>query len=74
MSVVVTPRAREMFTSRELYDAYNDFTKRESQSLHSMGGLTAKAYRLGERVLIVSKDLDTGLVVLAPPPDGLAVS
>ena len=73
MNVVVTRGAKEMFTPRELTAAYKDFTKREHYYLNAETGLKAIAYRFGTRMLIVYEELDTGLVVLAPPPDGLAV-
>ena len=73
MNVVVTRGAREKFAPREPTAAYKDFTKREHYYLNAESGPKAVAYRFGTRMLIVYEELDTGLVVLAPSPDGLAV-
>ncbi len=67
MGVVVTPSARERFTSRELPDAYKVFKERGPQSLDAETGLGASAYRFGERVLLVYEESETGLVVLNHP-------
>jgi hypothetical protein len=67
MSVVVTPRAREMFTPRELTDAYKDFETRGPQYLDEETGIKAGAYRFGERVLLVYEEAETSLVVLILP-------
>ncbi len=68
MCVVVTPSARERFTPRELSAAYEDFTERGPQNLNTESGLRLGAYRFGTRVLIVSEELDAGLVVLDRHP------
>jgi hypothetical protein len=65
MNVVVTPSARERFTPRELGAAYEDFSERGPQYLNAHTGLSASAYRFGERVLIVCDEPQTGVVVLA---------
>jgi len=44
MSVVVTPSAREAFTTRELVDAYEDFEKRGPQHLDAETGIRAWWY------------------------------
>ena len=67
MSVVVQPSAREMFTPRELADAYKEFTEHGPQLLDLETGLSASAYRFGERVLLVYEESETGLVVLIHP-------
>jgi hypothetical protein len=67
MSVVVTPRAREMFTPRELTDAYKDFETRGPQYLDEETGIKAGAYRFGERVLLVYEEAETSLLVLILP-------
>jgi hypothetical protein len=67
MSVVVTPSARETFTPRELTDAYRIFKERGLQYVDAETGLGAAAYRLGERVLLVYGESETGLVVLIHP-------
>ena len=67
MGVVVTPSARERFTSRELTDAYKDFKERGPQYLDAETGLGASAYRFGERVLLVYEESETGLIVLIHP-------
>jgi hypothetical protein len=63
--LLVTPRARERFTSRELRAAYEDFTERGPQYLNVETGLKVTAYRFGIRVLIVCEEPETGVVVLA---------
>ena len=65
MNVVVTPSARERFTPRELTAAYEDFLERGPQYLNAPTGLSASAYRFGERVLIVCDEPEAGVVVLA---------
>jgi len=64
MSVVVTPSAREMFTPRELTDAYKDFETHGPKYLDDETGIKAAAYCFGERVLLVYEEPETGLVVL----------
>jgi hypothetical protein len=66
-SVVVQPRAREAFTSRELADAYKDFEKHGPQYSHAEAGLRASTYRFGERVLLVYEEAETGVVILIHP-------
>ena len=67
MSVVVQPSAREMFTPRELADAYKEFTEHGPQLLDLETDLSASAYCFGERVLLVYEESETGLVVLIHP-------
>jgi hypothetical protein len=67
MSVVVTPRARETFTPRELAAAYKEFTEHGPQHLDAETGLRAAAYRFGERVLLLYKETETDIVVLIHP-------
>ena len=67
MGVVVTPSARERFTSRELTDAYEVFKERGPQYLDAETALGASANRLDERVLLVYEESETGLVVLIHP-------
>ena len=67
MSVVVEPSARETFTPRELAAAYQEFLERGPQYLDAETGLSASAYRFGERVLLVYEESETGLVVLTHP-------
>jgi hypothetical protein len=67
MSVVVQPSAREMFTPRELADAYKEFTEHGPQLLDLETGLSASAYRFGKRVLLVYEESETGVVVLIHP-------
>ena len=64
MGVVVTPSARERFTPGELTAAYKVFKERGPQYLDAETGLSASAYRFGERVLLVYEESETGLVVL----------
>jgi hypothetical protein len=66
-SVVVEPSARETFTPRELADAYKEFTEHGPHYLDAETGLSASAYRFGERVLLVYEESETGLVVLIHP-------
>lgn len=67
MGVVVTPSTREMFTPRELTAAYKVFKERGPHYLDAETGLSASAYRFGERVLLVYKESEMGLVVLIHP-------
>jgi hypothetical protein len=67
MSVVVDPSARETFTLRELAATYKEFTEHGPQYQDAESGLSASAYRFGERVLIVYEDSETGVVVLIHP-------
>ena len=67
MGVVVTSSARETFTTRELTAAYKIFTERGPQYLDAETGITAAAYRFGERVLLVYEESETGLMVLMHP-------
>ena len=67
MGVVVTPSARERFTPRELTAAYKVFKERGPQYLDAETGLSASAYRFGERVLLVYEEAETGVVVLIRP-------
>lgn len=65
-SVVVLPRAREAFTSRELACAYEDFVRGEPQYNDAETGIKASAYRFGEeRVLFVYEECETGSIVLS---------
>jgi hypothetical protein len=66
-SVVVTPNARETFTPRELTDAYQQFKERGPQYVSAETGLSAAAYRFGERVLLVYEESETGVVILIHP-------
>jgi hypothetical protein len=66
-SVVVTPSAREMFTPRELADAYQQFKERGPQYLSAELGIRASAYQFGTRVLIVYEESETGVVILIHP-------
>ena len=67
MGVVVEPSARETFTPRELAAAYKEFTEHGPQYQDAETGLSASAYRFGERVLLVYEESETGLVVLIHP-------
>ena len=67
VSVVVQPSAREMFTPRQLADAYQQFIERGPQYLDTETGIKASAYRFGERVLLVYQESETGLVILIHP-------
>ena len=62
--MVVDPSARETFTPRELVAAYKKFTEHRAQHLDAETGLSASAYRFGERVLLVYEESETGVVVL----------
>ena len=67
MGVVVEPSARETFTPRELAAAYKEFKEHGGQYQDGETGLSASAYRFGERVLLVYEESETGLVVLIHP-------
>jgi len=56
-----------MLTPRELTDAYKLFKERGPHYLDAETGLSASAYRFGERVLLVYEESETGLVVLIHP-------
>jgi hypothetical protein len=47
MSVVVEPSAREVFTPREITEAYKDFEKRGAQYLDPETGIKATAFQFG---------------------------
>jgi hypothetical protein len=64
MSIVVDPSTRETFTPRELAAAYKEFTEHGSQHQDAETGLSASAYRFGERVLLVYEESGAGVVVL----------
>ena len=64
ISFVVTPSAREAFAPRELVAAYKEFTEQGPQHQDAETGLSASAYRFGERVLIVFEESEAGVVVL----------
>jgi hypothetical protein len=70
MNVIVDPSARETFTPRALTTAYKQFEERGPQYLDAKTGITAAAYRFGERVLLVYEEAETGLVVLIHPSGG----
>ena len=67
MGVVVEPSARETFTPRELAAAYKEFPEHGPQHQDAETGLSASAYRFGERVLIVYEESEAGVVVLTHP-------
>ena len=67
MSFVVTPNAREMFTLRELNEAYTNFEERGSQYVSDESGLRGASYRYGTRVLLVYEESEMGVVVLTGP-------
>ena len=67
MGVVVEPSARETFTPRELAAAYKEFLERGPQHLDAESGISASAYRFGERLLIVYEESEPGVVVLIHP-------
>ena len=67
ISVVVQPSAREIFTPRELSDAFKEFIERGPQYLDAETGIRASAYRFGERVLLVYEETETDSVVLGGP-------
>jgi hypothetical protein len=56
-----------MFTPRELAAAYKEFTEHGPQYREAETGISASAYRFGERVLLVYEESETGLVVLTHP-------
>ena len=60
----MTRSTREMFTPRELTAAYKVFKERGPHYLDAETGLSASEYRFGERVLLVYKESEMGLVVL----------
>jgi hypothetical protein len=64
IGVVVVPSARETFTPRELAVAYKEFTEHGPQLQDAETGLSASAYRFGERVLLVYEESEAGIVVL----------
>ena len=66
-SVFITPSAREMFTARELTDAYEQFRERRPQYPDAESDLRAAAYQFGTRVLIVYEESETGVLVLSHP-------
>jgi hypothetical protein len=67
IGVVVGPRARETFSPRELAAAYTEFLERGPQYLDAETGITASAYRSGERVLIVYRESEMDVMVLIHP-------
>ena len=67
MSVVVDPSAREMFTPRELSDAFKEFIERGPQYLDAETGISASAYRFGTRILLLYKESETDVVILTHP-------
>jgi hypothetical protein len=67
VGVVVAPSARETFTAHELTTAYKVFKEREPQYLDDDTGITAAAYRIDERVLLVYEKPGSGLIVLMHP-------
>ena len=64
MGVVVTPRAREKFTPRELTAAYEQFKERGPQYLSAESGFRAAAYQFGRCVLVVYQESKTSVMVL----------
>ena len=67
MGVVVQPSARELFTLRELADAYKEFIRRGPQYLDAETGYKVSAYWFGERRLLVNEEPGTGLVIVVHP-------
>jgi hypothetical protein len=67
MGFLVEPSAREMFKAHELVAAYKEFKEHGGQQQDGETGLSASAYRFGERVLLVYEEAETGLVVLIHP-------
>ena len=67
MSFVVTPNAREMFTHRELTEAYTNFEERGPQYVSAESGLRGATYRFGTRALLVYQEAETGVVILIHP-------
>ena len=63
----MTRSARETFTPRELAAAYKEFKEHRPQYQDAKTGLSASAYRFGERVLLVYEESETGVVVLIHP-------
>jgi len=59
-----------MFTPRELGAAFKEFIEHGAQYLDAETGLSASAYRFGERVLLVYEESETGLVLLIHPSGG----
>ena len=68
ISVVVQPSAREIFTPRELSDAFKEFIERGPQYLDAETGIRAAAYRFGTRILLAYQESETDVVVLIHPP------
>jgi hypothetical protein len=68
MSVVVQPSAREMFTPRELSDAFKEFIERGPQYLDAETGIRVAAYRFGNRILLAYQESETDVVVFIHPP------
>jgi hypothetical protein len=69
MGVVVHPSARETFTTRELVAAYKEFTERGPHLQDAETGLSASAYRFGERVLLVYKEAEAARLVILYSPN-----
>ena len=67
ISLVVEPSVHETFIPRELTAAYTELLERRPQYLDAETGITAAAYRIGERVLIVYQESETDVVVLIHP-------
>jgi hypothetical protein len=67
MAFVVQPSARAAFAPRELADAYEDFGKRAPQDVDDETGIKAKAYRFGDRVLLVYQKSEGDVVMLIHP-------
>ena len=67
MGVVVEPSACEVFTPRELTEAYKDFENCGAQYLDAESGIKATAFQFGERVLIVYEEAEGGVVILIHP-------
>jgi len=67
MGLAVDPSARKTFTPRELVAAYKEFTGHGAQHQDPETGLSASAYRFGERVLIVYEESEADVVVLIHP-------
>lgn len=73
MRVVVTPSARETFTTREPTAAHKDFTehgpqRQDAETGRSAAAFSASAYRFGERVLLVYEESETSIVVFTYSP------
>ena len=71
MNVIAEPSAREMFTSRELAAAFEDFIEHRPQYLDAETGLRAAAYSFGEHTLIDCQESETDVVVLIHPTSGI---